>query len=259
MRIGTAVPSLDELSQAPHHFIQHKSVLEPYSVGDFEKDALKTLDTLFVKNKYAVLVGGSGLYIDAITKGLDHFPDIDPAVRKKLQAQYESDGLAHLQDQLKSLDPNHYKTIDLQNKHRVMRALEVCLSSKKPYSSFLTNPKKKRPFTVIKVGITANREIIYKRINQRVDLMMEEGLIEEVKTLHQHKSLNALNTVGYKEIFKYLDGIWELDFAVSEIKKNTRRFAKRQGTWFKKDLEIKWFDYQENIKNILTYINKKSL
>ncbi|MBW1297519.1 tRNA (adenosine(37)-N6)-dimethylallyltransferase MiaA [Aquimarina litoralis] len=254
MRIGTAVPSADELQQAKHHFIQHKSIQETYSVGDFEKDAIDKLNTLFRTNNYVVLVGGSGLYVDAVTKGLDTFPEVSPDIRKRLQTQYETEGIDRLQMQLKELDPSYYQRVDLQNTHRVMRALEVCLSSGKPYSSFITQTHKKRPFKIIKIGITAEREIIYDRINQRVDMMVEEGLLEEVKKLYPHKKLNALNTVGYKEIFNYMDGTWDLDFAISEIKKNTRRFAKRQLTWFRKDEEINWFDYLEPIENVTRVI-----
>ncbi len=258
MSIGTAAPSLEELSQAPHHFIQHKSINDIYTVGDFEKDTLEKLDSLFTNNKYAILVGGSGLYVNAVTKGLDNFPEIDPEIRKRLQEAYKNFGMEHLQNQLKNLDLEYYNKVDLQNTHRVMRALEVSLSSGKPYSSFLTTPKKKRPFNIIKIGLTADREMIYNRINLRVDQMVEEGLIDEVKSLYEFKSLNALNTVGYKELFNYLDGSWDLDFAISEIKKNTRRFAKRQLTWFRKDPEIEWFDYQKDVQAIVHYINKKS-
>ncbi|MDH7448278.1 tRNA (adenosine(37)-N6)-dimethylallyltransferase MiaA [Aquimarina sp. 2201CG14-23] len=259
MCIGTAVPDPEELQQAKHHYIQHTSIHNSYTVGDFEKDALRTIDELFKKNKYAILVGGSGLYIDAVTKGLDSFPDIKSTVREELQKKYKEQGLEVLQEQLKILDPVHYEKVDLQNTHRVMRALEVCISSGKPYSSFITKTAKKRPFNIIKVGITAEREIIYNRINQRVDLMIQEGLLEEVKRLYPNKLLNALNTVGYKEIFEFIDGNCELDVAISEIKKNTRRFAKRQLTWFKKDQEITWFDYQDNAEATIEYIKEKSL
>lgn len=259
MYIGTATPSKDELKQAKHHFIQHKSIKEEYSVGDFEKDALTKLTELFKHNDYAILIGGSGLYINAVTNGLDHFPETNIEIRKKLQEEYTNKGIESLQQQLKVLDPEYYKTVDLCNTHRIMRALEVCISSGLPYSSFLTKPKKKRPFRIIKIGITADREVIYERINKRVDLMMEEGLMEEAKNLYSFKALNALNTVGYKEIFKYLDREWDIDFAISEIKKNTRRFAKRQLTWFKKDTEIKWFNYDENTTSIFSYIKKNSL
>lgn len=259
MSIGTAAPSLDELKQAKHHFIQHISIKNEYSVGDFEKDALDKLSELFKNNDYAILIGGSGLYIDAVTKGLDLFPVIDIKIRQELQKEYNDKGIENLQQQLKVLDPLYYEKVDLNNTHRVMRALEVCIGSREPYSSFLTKPRKKRPFNTIKIGITAERQTIYDRINQRVELMVEMGLLDEVKSLYPYKSLNALNTVGYKEIFKYLDEEWGLDFALSEIKKNTRRFAKRQLTWFKKDLEINWYDYKENIESIITHIKKSSL
>ncbi|WP_299251594.1 tRNA (adenosine(37)-N6)-dimethylallyltransferase MiaA [uncultured Aquimarina sp.] len=259
MSIGTAVPSSNELEQAKHHFIQHKSIEEYYSVGDFEKDALDTMNKLFTKNEFVILVGGSGLYVDAITKGLDSFPEISEDVRNALKKQYDTEGLESLQQQLKIADPVYFEKVDIQNTHRVMRALEVCISSGKPYSSFITKTPKKRPFHIIKIGITAERSIIYDRINERVDIMIKGGLLDEVKGLYPYKSLNALNTVGYKEIFHFIEDTWDLDFAISEIKKNTRRFAKRQLTWFKKDLEIQWFDYQYSIKSILSYITKKSL
>ncbi|MFD2561758.1 tRNA (adenosine(37)-N6)-dimethylallyltransferase MiaA [Aquimarina rubra] len=256
MYIGTAVPSNDELQQAKHHFIQHISVQDSYSVGDFEKDALNTLNKLFKKNKYVVLVGGSGLYVDAVTKGLDHFPEVSEDIRTTLRKQYDKEGIESLQQQLKVLDPTTYAKVDLQNTHRVMRALEICIGSGKPYSSFITKSSKKRPFNIVKIGLTAEREIIYNRINDRVDIMIKEGLLDEVKNLLPFRSLNALNTVGYKEIFEFLEGNWDLDFAISEIKKNTRRFAKRQLTWFRKDQEIEWFDYQHNLDSVVSYIKK---
>ncbi len=259
MSIGTAAPSPEELSQAKHHFIKHRSIEDDYSVGDFEKEALEKLEELFKDHTHAILVGGSGLYIDAVTKGLDNFPEVDTTIRKKLQETYNNKGLEPLQQRLKALDPMYYEKVDLQNTQRVLRALEVCVSSGQPYSSFLTKPSKKRPFNTIRIGITADRQLIYDRINQRVDTMIKEGLIDEVKSLYNYKSLNALNTVGYKEIFKHLDGEWELDFAISEIKKNTRRFAKRQLTWFRKDTEIEWFDSKEDLQTIITHIKKSSL
>ncbi|WP_299188968.1 tRNA (adenosine(37)-N6)-dimethylallyltransferase MiaA [uncultured Aquimarina sp.] len=254
--IGTAVPSTEELQQAKHHFIQHKSIHENYSVGDFEKEALEKLTELFKENKYVILVGGSGLYVDAVAKGLDSFPKVSGAIRETLKEQYSKEGIESLQQKLKELDPLYYEKVDIHNTHRVMRALEICISSGKPYSSFITKTPKKRPFNIIKIGITAERQIIYNRINERVDIMINNGLLEEVKSLYPDKSLNALNTVGYKEIFGYMDGESDLDFAISEIKKNTRRFSKRQLTWFKKDQEIKWFDYLYNLDNILSYIKK---
>ncbi|MDY8138257.1 tRNA (adenosine(37)-N6)-dimethylallyltransferase MiaA [Aquimarina sp. 2201CG5-10] len=259
MSIGTAVPTPEEISQATHHCIQHKSIEDTYTVGDFEKESLELLNTLFEQNNYAILVGGSGLYVDAVTKGLDYFPETDAQVRQQLQEEFNVNGIEGLQEQLRVLDPEHYKKVDLQNPHRVIRALEVCISSEQPYSSFLTKSSKNRPFNIIKVGITADRQIIYDRINQRVDIMVNQGLIEEAKNLYPYRSLNALNTVGYKELFNHFNNDWELDFAISEIKKNTRRFAKRQLTWFRKDTEISWFDYQEELEFIILYIEKSTI
>ncbi|MFL1896495.1 tRNA (adenosine(37)-N6)-dimethylallyltransferase MiaA [Aquimarina sp. 2-A2] len=259
MNIGTAVPSPEELAAIPHHFIQHRSIHEPYSVGDFEKDAMQLITSLFQANKNIVLVGGSGLYINAIVNGLDEFPEVDETTKSQIQQLYNEKGITALQEQLKLLDPMYYNKVDLLNTHRVMRAVEVSLSSGQPYSSFLTKNKKTRPFKCIKIGLTAERSIIYDRINYRVDQMVNEGLVTEVSNLYDYRNLNALNTVGYKELFSYLDKKWELDFAISEIKKNTRRFAKRQLTWFKKDKEITWFDIDTNREEILSFIEKNSL
>ncbi|MEP3210386.1 MAG: tRNA (adenosine(37)-N6)-dimethylallyltransferase MiaA [Maribacter sp.] len=250
MSIGTAVPSEEELQSIPHHFIQHKSVQESYSVGDFEKDALHLLETLFESKSVVILVGGSGLYIDAVTQGLDDFPKIDPEIRKRLNAQLREHGILKLQERLSKLDPNYYEQVDLDNPHRLIRALEVCLGSGQPYSSFINKKKPKRPFQVVTIGISANREIIYERINRRVDMMLEKGLLDEAKSVYRFKELNALQTVGYKELFKYLDGEWELDFAIAEIKKNTRRFAKRQLTWFKKNENTIWVDVEDEASAI---------
>ncbi|GGK15649.1 tRNA dimethylallyltransferase [Yeosuana aromativorans] len=259
MSIGTAAPSTDELNAARHHCIHHKSIQDNYNVGAFEREALQTLQTLFKTHNVVIMVGGSGLYVDAVTKGLDDFPDVDPNIREQLNIDLETKGLPFLQEQLKTLDVKSYHTIAIDNPHRVIRALEICLGSGKPYSSFLNKNKTKRPFTTITIGLTADRETIYNRINQRVDIMMANGLLDEVKTLYPHKSLNALNTVGYKELFNYLDGTWTLDFAVSEIKKNTRRFAKRQMTWFRKDKSILWFDYQTSLEPLISKLNKMML
>ena len=257
MSIGTAAPTIEELVAAPHHFIHHKSITENYNVGAFEKDALKTIEELHQKHDIVIMVGGSGLYVDAVTKGLDYFPDVDPNIREQLNNTLEEEGLESLQLQLKNLDEVAYNTIAIDNPHRVIRALEICIGTKQPYSSFLNKDKNKRPFKTITIGLTADREIIYDRINQRVDIMIENGLIEEVKSLIKYKHLNALNTVGYKEIFNYLDEKWTLDFAISEIKKNSRRFAKRQLTWFKKNNETLWFDYTTNLDDITSAINNQ--
>lgn len=256
MRIGTAVPSEEELQSAIHHFIQHKSIQEPYSVGDFEKDAIQLLEDLFKKTDIVILVGGSGLYVDAVTKGLDYFPKVDPEIRTRLNAELLEHGIAHLQEQLKKLDTSYYEQVDLENPHRLIRALEVCIGSGKPYSSFISKEKPKKPFVVCTVGITADRELIYDRINQRVDLMLEAGLLDEAKSVYQYKDLNALQTVGYKEPFKHFNGEWELDFAISEIKKNTRRFAKRQLTWFRKNENTLWVDFEHETSEVIDKVEK---
>ena len=259
MKIGTAVPSTEELAAAPHHFIQNRSVFEDYSVGQFEKDALKKLNALFSKNNIVIIVGGSGLYTNAVIEGFDDFPEVNPEIRQKLNKQIENGEIEILQNQLKNLDPESYNTIEIENPHRLIRALEICIGTGKPYASFKNKNKAQRNFIPIKIGLTAEREIMYNRINQRVDLMLEEGLLEEAKKLYTHKELNALQTVGYRELFDYFDGKYSLEFAVDEIKKNTRRFAKRQVTWNKKDTTIYWFDFEtvasEIIKKIETIIH----
>ena len=200
------------------------------------------------------MVGGSGLYIKAVTKGLDYFPEVDAKIRLKLNAQLENEGLTTLQEQLKSLDFKTYKSIAIDNPQRIIRALEVCIGTGKPYSSFLTQPEKQRQFKTISIGLEAERSLLYDRINQRVEQMMENGLLKEVENLLPYKHLNALNTVGYKELFAYFEGQTTLEFAISEIKKNTRRFAKRQLTWFRKDEGIQWFDYNTDVAEIIDYI-----
>ena len=257
MQIGTAVPNKEELATIPHHFIHHKSIFESYSVGDFEKEAIALLSNLFKKHDYVIMVGGSGLYVDAITKGLDEFPEVDPGVREDLNKKLNENGIVGLQNQLKLLDETHFAKIDIENPHRLIRALEVCIGSGKPYSSFLNKKKTKRPFKTITIGLKADRHIIYDRIDQRVDIMIKEGLLKEARTLYPHRALNALQTVGYKELFNYFNGEWDLDFAISEIKKNTRRFAKRQLTWYRKNENLIWFDYDEDKANIFKTIDKE--
>jgi tRNA dimethylallyltransferase len=256
MSIGTAAPSKEELAAAKHHFIHHKSIQDNYSVGAFEKEALNCLDRLFKTHDVVIMVGGSGLYVDAVTKGLDYFPEVDSSIRQTLNTHLETKGLPYLQNQLKELDAVAYDTIAIDNPHRVIRALEICMGTGKPYSSFLKKKNINRPFKTITIGLTAPRETIYNRINQRVDIMMQQGLLDEAKNLFQYKELNALNTVGYKELFDYLEGEWTLDFAISEIKKNSRRFAKRQLTWFKKDENTLWFDYLTDVSEIIEQINE---
>ncbi|KAB1159921.1 tRNA (adenosine(37)-N6)-dimethylallyltransferase MiaA [Tenacibaculum aiptasiae] len=257
MCIGTAVPDAEELASATHHFIQNRSIFEDYSVGQFEKDALTKLDELFLKNPIQIMVGGSGLYVDAALKGLDYFPDVDPAIRVNLTKELEEKGIEHLQSKLKDLDPETYNSIAIDNPHRLIRALEICIGTNKTYSSFKNKPKTPRNFQSIKIGLTADREKMYNRINQRVDIMINNGLLEEAKKLYPHKKLNALQTVGYRELFEYFDGNFTKEFAIEEIKKNTRRFAKRQGTWFRKDKSIIWFDFQDDIQHIIQEIENK--
>tara|TARA_B110000967_G_scaffold131868_1_gene134658 strand:- start:4950 stop:5870 length:921 start_codon:yes stop_codon:yes gene_type:complete len=254
--IGTAAPTGSELATAAHHFIHHKSIKDAYSVGAFETEALAKLEELQRTNPIIIMVGGSGLYVNAVTKGFDEFPDIAPEIRMQLNSELETNGLEFLQEELKELDPISYATIALKNPHRVIRALEICRGTGNPYSSFLNKDKRKRPFNTISIGLKAERPLIYERINQRVDQMLDNGLLEEAKSVFEHRDLNALNTVGYKELFHYFDGEWTLDFAVSEIKKNTRRFAKRQMTWFQKDPEVVWFEYDTNLENIVNHLNK---
>ncbi len=260
MRIGTAVPSQEELAAAPHHFIQNKSIFENYTVGDFEKEAIAKLTELHQTNDFAILVGGSGLYVDAILKGFDSFPAIDAAVREEVSANYEQFGISYLQEKLEQLDPVYFDKISLenpqtlQNPQRMMRFVEVCTGTGKPYSSFLNQNKNNRDFTPIIIGLEAERSVMYDRINQRVDIMLKEGLLAEAEQLYPHKELNALQTVGYRELFSYFDGNSTLDFAIEEIKKNTRRFSKRQLTWFKRTENTQWFDYLSDRNEIIDTI-----
>ncbi len=254
MTIGTAVPEPEELEAAKHHFIQNLSIHDTYSVGEFERDALSLIQKKLPSINPLIMVGGSGLYNDAVVKGLDYFPDIDPSVRIQLQKTLEDEGIEPLQKQLETLDPSSFKTIAIDNPQRLIRALEVSIGAEHPYSFYKNKPKAPRPFQVIKLGLNAPREMIYDRINRRVEIMFEKGLLEEATKLYPHRNLNALQTVGYREIFSYLDGNGTLEFAKEEIKKNTRRFAKRQLTWCRKDAQIHWFDFQTPREEIIDFI-----
>ena len=256
MTIGTAVPSTEELKAIEHHFIQHKSIFESYSVGDFEKEAISKLNQLFKNNDVAVMVGGSGLYVDAVVNGLDDFPKIAEEIREKLNVALKAKGIKSLQKTLKELDIEYYKKADIENPHRIIRALEICIGTGKPYSSFLNQKKKLRNFKTIYIGLQAERELIYERINKRVDLMIKEGLLQEAEQLYSHRDLNALQTVGYKELFDFIDNKWTLDIAIEEIKKNTRRFAKRQLTWYRKNINIFWVDFDAEQSQILDSFDK---
>ena len=260
MTIGTAVPNEKELSEAKHHFIHNKSIFENYTVGDFEKEAILKLDELHTTSDFAILVGGSGLYVDAVLKGFDEFPEIESSVREQVNADYEKLGITYLQQKLEELDSYYYKSISidnpqtLQNPQRMMRFVEVCIGSGKPYSSFMNKKNNTRKFTSIVIGLEADRSVIYDRINQRVDSMISEGLLTEAEKVFPKKHLNALQTVGYRELFDFFEGKITLEFAIEEIKKNTRRFAKRQLTWFKRNETTKWFDYLENQNKVTDYI-----
>lgn len=256
LKIGTAAPSSEELSLVPHHFIGNLSIAQDYSVGDFEKDALRKINELFNKYDQLIMVGGSGLYEKAVNEGLDDFPDIDSKVREDLMVEIQEKGLSYLQEELKKNDPEYYSQVDYNNPQRVMRALEIFRGTGKPYSSFRKNLVEKRNFTAVKIGLTASRDLIYDRINKRVDLMMEKGLLEEVISLQSYRHKNALQTVGYKELFDYLDGNSSLEFAVNEIKKNSRRYAKRQLTWYRRDESVNWFDYQST-QEIVDFVTEK--
>jgi tRNA dimethylallyltransferase len=253
MKIGTAVPSDEELAAIPHHFIQNLSIHDEYSVGDFERDAQKKIEELFQIHDNLLFVGGSGLYEKAVTEGLDEFPDVEPEIRQNLIYEFDVNGIEALQEELKIADPDYYEKVDLNNPVRIIRALEIYRGTGKPYSSFRKNNFSTRNFNVIKIVLELPREEVYERINKRVDLMMGEGLLDEVKSLYPFKHLNSLQTVGYRELFDYLDDKIDLDFAIEEIKKNTRRYAKRQLTWYRKDERAKWLSPFEKDK-ALEYI-----
>jgi tRNA dimethylallyltransferase len=262
MTIGTAVPNQDELQAAKHHFIQNISIFENYTVGDYEKEAITKLEELFQHNDYVILIGGSGLYVDAVLKGFDEFPEIDTTIREQIAQEYEQNGISYLQEQLKQLDTAYYDKLTvenpqtLQNPQRMMRFVEVCLGTGKPYSSFLNQKKNNRNFMPILIGLEADRTVIYDRINQRVDIMINQGLLDEAQSLYPNKALNALQTVGYRELFSYFDEEFTLPFAIEEIKKNTRRFSKRQLTWFKRNENTKWFDYLTPKNEIINFIKE---
>ncbi|MBK5213709.1 MAG: tRNA (adenosine(37)-N6)-dimethylallyltransferase MiaA [Flavobacteriaceae bacterium] len=258
MSIGTAVPSEEELTEVPHHFIQNISIFDTYSVGDFERDALALLEILFNKNNLVVMVGGSGLYVDAVVKGLDTFPEVPSEIREQLNSELDKKGIEFLQNELKTVDAPYYEKVDIHNPHRLVRALEIYRATGKPYSSFLKKEATERDFETLFIGLTAERETIYTRINLRVDQMIEAGLLEEANELLQYKEKNALQTVGYRELFEYFDGNISREVAISEIKKNTRRFAKRQNTWFKKNEAIHWFDYNTDASTIINFIKEKN-
>ena len=257
LNIGTAKPSKDELSSVKHHLINNISVTDKYDISQFESDARKIIENLFKTKDYIILVGGSGLYIDTILYGIDKMPDVEDSLRKKLNEEFQNNGLKNLLNQLKKIDPVTYKNIDLSNHRRIIRALEVSISSKKPYSSFLTNSFKRSNYNEIMIGLNCDRDKLHSLINKRVDKMIQCGLIEEVEKLEQFKNLNALNTIGYKEIFDYLNSKTSLELSIEKIKTNSRRYAKRQLTYFNSNKKINWFENKYEIKNIIKLIDSK--
>ena len=255
MRIGTAVPSPEELATVKHHFIQTKSIFDYYNAYLYETEVLELLPELFRRMNPVVMAGGSGLYIDAVCHGIDDIPTVDPAVRQQMLELYEREGLEGLQRRLQEVDPDYYAQVDLHNPKRLLKALEISVQSGRPYSSFLTRTPKERPFRILKIGLNLPREELYDRINRRVVKMIDEGLVEEARSLLPHRRVNALNTVGYKEIFDHLEGKLSLDEAIERIQANTRKYARKQLTWFRKDPKTKWFRPDET-KKIIEWIEK---
>ncbi|MDC8105299.1 tRNA (adenosine(37)-N6)-dimethylallyltransferase MiaA [Chryseobacterium sp. B21-037] len=262
MKIGTASPSAEELAEAPHHFIGNLSVKEYYSIGQYEEDALQKLNELFKKYNTVILVGGSMMYEKAVIEGLNDLPEANPENQQKLQDIFETEGIEKLQEILKELDPEYYSVVDIHNHRRLLRAIDIIWQTGRKYSELISVSQDSRDFNVIRVGIEAPREELYQRINRRVDIMMEKGLLDEAKGLEEFKHLTALNTVGYAELFTYFEGTWSLDFAVEEIKKNSRRYAKRQLTWYRKADDIHYLQVgysQNDFNNLIEYINRKAL
>lgn len=256
LKIGTAAPTEEQLSRVPHHFVGTLKLTDYYSAAQYEIEVLHLLSDLFKTNDVVVMTGGSMMYVDAVCKGIDDIPTVDNETRELMKQRFEQEGLEPLCAELKLLDPEYYKIVDLKNPKRVIHALEICYMTGKTYTSFRTRNTKERPFRIIKIGLTREREELYERINCRVDIMMKEGLLEEAKKVYAHKHLNSLNTVGYKEIFKYLDGEWELPFAIEKIKQNSRIYSRKQMTWFRRDTDIQWF-HPEQEREILDYIKNQ--
>ncbi len=256
MTIGTAVPSREELEAAPHHFIQNLSIHQEYSVGEFERDAIQLLNQLFEKHDVVIMVGGSALYEKAITHGLDDFPEIPESINQELEQELEKEGLERLVEELQKVDPEYAATVDVSNPRRILRALGIYRSSGKPFSNFRTSTSKKRNFEVVKIGLEAPREELYERINDRVDLMLKAGLLEEARELLPHKNLTALKTVGYQELFPYLEYNYSLEEGIRLVKRNSRRFAKRQMTWYRKDPSVTWFSYKTRPTEIVKRVQE---
>ncbi|MBO6124636.1 MAG: tRNA (adenosine(37)-N6)-dimethylallyltransferase MiaA [Bacteroidaceae bacterium] len=255
MSIGTAAPTEEQLAEVKHYFVKILELQQYYSAAQYEEDAINLIGQLSSTHNNLLLSGGSMMYIDAVCNGIDDIPTVAPEIREELKERLHTEGLEKLRNELRLLDPEYYNIVDLKNPKRIVHALEICYTSGKTYTSFRIRKKKERPFQIIKIGLRRERNELFERINKRVDMMMEEGWLEEAKSLYPHRQLNALNTVGYKELFKYFDGTWELDFAIEKIKKNTRDYAKKQMTWFAHDEDIHWFS-PDNEKEILDFISQ---
>ena len=255
LKIGTASPTDEQLAKVKHYFVGTLSLNDYYSASLFEQQTLEILEREFAKSDYALMAGGSMMYIDAVCNGIDDIPTVDDVTRETLKSRLANEGLEPLVEELRHLDPEYYEIVDKQNPRRVVHGLEICLMTGKTYTSFRKREKKQRPFRIIKIGLNRDREELYNRINLRVDQMMDEGLLDEARNLYPMRHMNALNTVGYKEMFAYLDGKWTLEEAVERIKGNTRRYARKQLTWYKKDEQIRWFHPNEK-ENIISYISQ---
>lgn len=258
LKIGTAAPDNAQLNRVPHYFIGTHSIHDEYSAGQYELDVMNLLEELFQKHDVLMLVGGSMMYIDAVCNGMDDIPTVDSATREFWISEYTQKGLAFIQNELLRLDPKHYAEVDLQNHKRVLHALEICTIMGKPFSDIRTGERKQRPFEIVKIGLNRQRQELYDRINIRVDQMINDGLLEEARPFYEHRHLNTLNTVGYKELYEYMSGAWSLDFAIQMIKQDSRRYAKRQMTWFNRDKDISWFHPDDN-ELILNFLKAKQI
>ena len=256
LKIGTASPTPDQLARVPHHFVGHLSLTDYYSAARYEEEAIKCLSQLFQTNNYALLTGGSMMYVDAVCKGIDDIPTVDADTRAFMMERYEQEGLDPLCAELRLLDPEYYRIVDLKNPKRVIHALEICHMTGRTYTSYRTQSCKERPFRIVKIGLRREREELYERINRRVEIMMEDGLLDEVRSVLPYRHLNSLNTVGYKELFMYLDGEWTLDFAIGKIKQNSRIYSRKQMTWFKRDTEIHWF-HPDDTSDIMDFVKQE--
>jgi tRNA dimethylallyltransferase len=256
MSIGTAAPTEEQLNKVEHYFVKILELQDYYSAAQYETDVIQLIGRLQPKHNNLLLSGGSMMYIDAVCNGIDDIPSVDADIREELKERLQKDGLEALRNELKLLDPEYYNIVDLKNPKRIVHALEICYTSGKPYSTFRVREKKERPFQIVKIGLRRERNELFARINKRVDMMIEEGLLEEAKKLYPYRHLNALNTVGYKEVFQYLDGTWDLGFAIEKIKKNTRDYAKKQMTWFAHDKDIYWFSPDDE-KEIINFISEQ--